>query len=266
MRKKVLLTGIFSSFLIANAYAIPGIDLSMGIGYTSLSPSGNMSYVGSGDDPTINKIDLENDLNLDNSKKAYAYIDIDLPVLPNLKLEYAPFQYIGSGTLSGIKFGDKTFNADVDTDIDFDQYELDLYYGLPIPIITPRIGVALKYLDGNITVQDSTDPSKHASADINVPIPMLYAGVTIGVPLIPLVSKFDIDLEGKYLSISGNTITELKALGKIKLLKVPVVGSLYAGLGYKYTRLKIDDLDVDDNTFNADFKFKGIIGEVGVEF
>ncbi len=262
MTKKVLLTAVFSSILVANAYAIPGIDLSMGVGYTSLSPSGDMSYGG-------NSIGLDTDLNLDNSKKAYAYIDIDLPVLPNVKLEYSPFQYQGSGKLNkSITFGNQTFNTNVDvnSNLDFNQYDLVVYYGLPVPVITPRLGLAVKYLDGTVSIEDSNNPSKHASADVSLPLPLLYAGVTIDIPLIPLVSKVDIDLEGKYVTVEGHTFTELKALGKLKLLKVPVVGSLYAGLGYKYTRLKIHNLEIDGKDFNSDFKFKGIIGEVGVEF
>ncbi len=259
MTKKVLLTAVFSSILVANAYAIPGIDLSMGVGYTSLSPSGDMSYGG-------NSIGLDTDLNLDNSKKAYAYIDIDLPVLPNVKLEYSPFQYQGSGALNNITFGDYTFNANVDSNLDFDQYDLVVYYGLPVPVITPRLGLAVKYLDGTESITDSNNPSTSSKADVSLPLPLLYAGVTIDIPLIPLVSKVDIDLEGKYVTVEGHTFTELKALGKLKLLKVPVVGSLYAGLGYKYTRLKIHNLEIDGKDFNSDFKFKGIIGEVGVEF
>ena len=264
MEKKLLVfltTVSISSF----AAALPAIDLTLGVGYNKLSPSGYMEY---GDPNVATEVDLEDDLNLGDSKKGYAYVIFDLPVLPAIKFEYFPFQFTGRGSLNtNINFGGYTFfaSSDVNTDVNFDQYDLALYYSLPIPFLHPKLGLAVKYLDGyaQITDVNTNDTSK---ADISLPIPMVYLGADIRIPLIPKISDIVFDLEGKWIGYSGHSITDLKLLGKVKLLGIPMIGSVFAGLGYKYLRIKVDDLDVDDKTFNSDMKFKGFLGEVGIEF
>jgi len=95
---------------------------------------------------------------------------------------------------------------------------------------------------------------------------MLYLGASVSVPLIPMVSDLIFDLEGKGISYDGNSLVDVKALAKVKILSIPAIAGLYAGLGYKYQRLKIDNLDVNGKDFNSDLKFQGILGEVGIEF
>ncbi len=263
--KKLALSTIISLTTGTMAMAVPAIDAVFGIGYNSISPSGYLEY---GDPDTATNLDLKDDLNLGRSKKVYLYGIIDLPVLPALKVEYFPFQFTGRGDVSaGLKFGDLnlTLPTTVDTDINFDQYDISLYYGLPIPFINPKLGVTLKYLDGYVEVTDvNTEDTERA--DITLPIPMVYVGADIKIPLIPKISDIVFDIEGKWIGYDGHSITDLRFLGKVELLGVPMVGGIYAGLGYKYLRIKIDDLDVDDKTFNSDLKFKGFIGEIGLSF
>lgn len=263
MKKNLILSLMIAGGILftQEAKAIPGIDLSVGVGYSSVSPSGEISYGG-------DYVDIEKDLGLGDSKKVNAYIDVDLPILPHIKLEYFPFRYEGDGTVTkSFQFGNITISGseEVKTDINFDQYDLTLYYGLPIPFLHPKIGLTVKYLDGYVELfRKST--SETEKADITVPIPMLYLGASASIPLIPTVSKLVFDLEGKGISYDGNSLVDVKALAKVKILSIPAVAGLYAGLGYKYQKLKISDLDVDDKKFNSNLKFQGIIGEIGIEF
>jgi len=93
-------------------------------------------------------------------------------------------------------------------------------------------------LDGYVELfRESTSESD--KADINLPIPMLYLAASISVPLIPMVSDLIFDVEGKGISYDGNSLVDVKALAKVKILSIPTIAGLYAGLGYKYQRLKI---------------------------
>ncbi|NPA52281.1 MAG: TIGR04219 family outer membrane beta-barrel protein [Aquificae bacterium] len=264
--KKLIFSSLLTLSSISIASALPAIDAVFGIGYNSLSPSGYLEY---GDPNTASSLDLEDDLNLGDSKKAYFYGIIDFPILPALKVEYMPFQFDGTGVVNtSITFGNVTFptSTRVYTDVNFDQYDISLYYGLPIPFIHPKFGITVKYLDGCVEVRDLNNPLNSEKADITLPIPMVYLGADIRIPLIPKISDIIFDVEGKWVGYDGHSITDLKVLGKVKLLRVPLVGSLFAGVGYKYLRLKLDDLEVDDKTFNSDIKVQGFLGEVGIEF
>ncbi len=263
MNKRLLFTFLAagSLFLSQESEAIPGVDVTLGIGYSTLSPSGDISYDG-------DSVDVESDLGLGDSKRANVYIDVDLPILPHLKLEYFPFRYQGEGQVNkSFQFGnlDILLNEKVKTDLNFDQYDLTIYYGLPVPFIHPKVGLTVKYLDGYVELfRESTSDTERA--DITLPIPMLYLGASISIPLIPMVSDLVFDLEGKGISYDGNSLVDVKALAKVKVLSIPAIAGLYAGLGYKYQRLKIDNLDVNGKDFNSDLKFQGILGEVGIEF
>jgi outer membrane protein len=263
MKKRLLFAFLVTGGLLIpqESKAIPGIDVTLGVGYSTISPSGEINYNG-------DYVDVEHDLGLGDSKKANVYVDVDLPILPHVKLEYFPFRYQGQGKVNkNFTFGNLNINVDekVKTDMNFDQYDLTLYYGLPVPFLHPKIGLSVKYLDGYVELfRESTSESD--KADITIPIPMLYLGASISVPLIPMVSDLVFDLEGKGISYDGNSLVDVKALAKVKLLRIPAVAGIYAGLGYKYQRLKIDNLDVDGKDFNSDVKFQGILGEVGIEF
>ncbi len=263
MDKKLILAFLVAGGLILpqESKAIPGVDVTLGVGYSTLSPSGDISYGG-------DSVDVESDLGLGDSKKANVFVDVDLPILPHIKLEYFPFQYKGEGEVNkNFKFGDLNINfkEKVKTDMNFDQYDLTVYYGLPVPFLHPKIGLTVKYLDGYVELfREST--SETQKADITLPIPMLYLGASVSVPLIPMVSDLIFDLEGKGISYDGNSLVDVKALAKVKILSIPAIAGLYAGLGYKYQRLKIDNLDVNGKDFNSDLKFQGILGEVGIEF
>ncbi len=263
MKKKLLFAFLMTGGLLLpqESKAIPGIDVTLGVGYSTVSPSGDISYGG-------DSVDVESDLGLGDSKKANVYVDVDLPILPHIKLEYFPFRYQGKGEVNkNFTFGNLNIllNEKVKTDINFDQYDLTVYYGLPVPFLHPKIGLTVKYLDGYVELfRESTSESD--KADVTLPIPMLYLAASISVPLIPMVSDLIFDVEGKGISYDGNSLIDVKALAKVKILSIPTIAGLYAGLGYKYQRLKIDNLDVDGKDFNSDLKFQGILGEVGIEF
>jgi len=242
--KRALLSSIACLSLVSSALAI---DFGVGIGYTSLSPSGYVKYKG-------DAIDVQDDLNLGRSKKANAYVDIGLPILPDIKVEYLPVEYSGSNTLKRkITFGNKTYtvSADVSSKVKLDQLDIASYYKLPIPYIKPRVGLAVKVVFADLKLNSST-LGLYESKSLTAPIPLAYAGVYAQIPKTPLA----FDVEAKGVAYSGNYFIDFKGLAMLKY------NVLYAGAGYRYQRLKIDNIS---DTY-SDLKFKGLTVEAGVKF
>ena len=248
----VLLTGIaYTSF------AIPGVDLKAGIGYQMLSPSGYVNYDG-------DNIDVENDLNWDDSKSVFGYAEIGLPVLPNIRVEYLPTLYEGTGNVNkSVKFGNISLNYKdrVYSKFDVNQIDVVAYYGIPIPIVNPKLGLAVKVLDGNVYVKSLTT-QQDENVDLTLPIPLVYIGFDINPPMIP-VSLY---IDGKGIAYNGSSLIDAKATLKYEFVGLPLIGNLYIGGGYRYQRFKLDDVDIDGKKLNADLKFKGPFVEAGVQF
>ncbi len=250
--KKLSIAILMSTGIVGTSFAVPLIDLDVGVGYINLSPSGWVKYKGT-------QVDVKDDLKLGDSNNVNAYVQIGLPVLPNIKLEYLPTNYEGSGTVTiPFTFAGKTYTTGVpiDTKLKLDQYDLSLFYNIPLPFITPRLGLAVKYLDGYAYVKAPVVGK--GKADVTAPIPMVYAGAHVSLPGIPI----EADVEGKGIAYQGNSLIDIKGMGMFTLVGIPLIGKAYIGAGYRYQRLKLDDID----SLYSDIKFKGFFGEVGVSF
>ncbi len=258
--KRLLVSALL--FTAAGSYALPlPFEFKAGLGYTWLSPSGYVSY---GDNNQTDEADLKDDLHLGDSNNISAYVQFGLPVLPNIRLEYLPTKFDGSGKArKTIRFGDITISGTdrVTTKIDIKQYDLDLFYRIHFPFITPRIGLAVKYLDGYIDVK-TLYTQQHEHVDINIPIPLVYAGTTVDVPILPL----QLDVDGKGITYNGNYAFDIKAIGKLTVKKLSPIAEAYIGLGYRYQRYRLKDVDVDGKNLNSDIKFKGPFIEAGFAF
>ncbi len=255
--KKLALSVILSSAVATSAFAIPGIDLKLGVGYTSLDPSGYVSYGG-------DSADLDKDLNWGKSNYVNGYVELGLPVIPNIRVEYLPTIFDGTGTVTkNITFGGVNINVNdrVYSKFNVKQYDLILYYNLPIPVIKPKLGLAAKYLDGYIYLKSLTTNNEE-TVDLNIPVPLVFAGFNIGLPVVPI----EIDLEGKGIAYQGSYIIDAKATGKLVFGKIPLLGKAYIGGGYRYQRYRLKDIDIDGKKLNTDIKFAGPFAELGVQF
>lgn len=256
--KKGLISGILACSTFSFAFAIPGIDLKFGVGYTMLSPSGYVNYDG-------DNADVEKDLNWGDSKYVNGYIELGLPIIPNIRVEYLPTIFEGTGTVNkNITFGNVNININdrVYSKFDVKQYDLVLYYNIPIPLlIKPKLGVTAKYLDGYIYAKSLTT-QREETVDLNLPIPLVFVGLNFGLPLIPV----EVDLEGKGITYNGSYIIDAKATGKLVFAKIPLIGKAYIGGGYRYQRYRLKDIDIDGKKLNTDIKFAGPFAELGIQF
>ena len=96
----------------------------------------------------------------------------------------------------------------------------------------------------------SLTTGSYSNTDYDIPIPYFYVSV------ITNFSHFRFSIEGKGLVYSGSYFYDWKLKNGVEYRRV------FANIGYRYERLKIDDVE----NLSTDLKVKGIFGEVGVKF
>lgn len=237
------------------AYAL---GLEAGVGYWKQTPSGTFSYnAGSATD----EIDLKNDAGLDAKWSMTGRVKVDtLPLLPNVYLMASPMEFTGAGAKNvTFTFGDTTFsaNAPFNSKLQMDQFDVALYY--PVPMLklatmgklNVEIGLNARLIKFAAEVDAGNGVTD--SKSLNVPLPMVYAGVQVKP-----IDMLSIEGEVRAVSFKGNHYYDY--IGRLKVKPVPVV-PLFLGGGYRAEDVLIDVSDV-----KAVLKVGGPFIEAGFEF
>ena len=249
MKRVLFMLALFTGF----SYALEGLEGEVSLGALSLSPSGYIQYQG-------DRVDVKGDMALGRETKPFARMKLELPVLPNLYLQYIPMSFKGEADRS-FTYGGVTFNGRIKSSVRLNHYDLGLYYNLPFlgiatgGILDPELGVNLRVIGFKGTVTEvntgTTEPKSLTTA-----IPMAYVGVGVDLSYVKLLGE----LRG--ITYSGHLYYDVTGEVRLKPISIPLLGSLFVGLGYRYERLKLDNL----GDVNSDIKIKGLFGNVGVAF
>ena len=208
-------------------------------------------------------VDLRDDLTAGTLKSPYYWIRFEhpIPFIPNVKLEYAPFDMYSDNVISRtFTFGDYVYSAgmDVESRLKADQLDAILYFN-PLPWIAEKltsvkvsVGVDAKYIDGYVKLKGKSGSVEHTEdKDFRVVVPMLYGRVEVS----PLNLVY-LEAEGKYVGYGGNQFYDLYVGTRIKWQL------LFVMAGYRYEALQLDDIsDVSSNV-----KIKGWVFGVGLQF
>lgn len=261
MKKFISSIAIVSGF----SFAIPMIDVEASIGVWNQSPKGYIQYPSD----TGNSIDLENDLNFGDETKLSGKLKIELPILPKLYLQYTDMEFTGKGNLQNIRFGDFIFNTSVDYKITAKQYDIGLYYNIPLVktlslgTIDPEIGVIVKIVDLEATLTGSAEEVNSGITGNftekytkTVPIPLAYGYLGINLP-----TFFGVWGEFKGIKYDDNYFYEYALALRIRPLDFQV-GHIFVEGGYRYQRLRLKDV----GDINADIRVGGIFGNIGINF
>lgn len=180
----------------------------IGGGSWNWSVSGDLRYQST----TINdSFDFKNDLGLKDDKQTFGYVVLEhpIPVLPNIRFSKTNLSTAGTGTISVSKsFGGTTYSTSetLTTSLVLDQSDLALYYELvDNDLVGFDLGLNLKKISGSASITGST--TGKTTANIDVTVPMLYAGLEIGLPLTGL----SIGADGSYIGYNGNSMTDVNA-------------------------------------------------------
>jgi outer membrane protein len=223
------------SILLAASLHADVIGGEVSLGYLNLSPSGTFAYKG-------NSADVEKSFGWsDESGLIFkGYIEHPVPVIPNIRLSYTNLSFSGSGTVTGLKYGDKTFSGKIDSKFDADVADATLYYEILDNWVNLDLGLNAKYIDGSACVKNSI--VGRSKADFTVVLPTLYAKARFDIPM----SDISFQAEGDIVSYDDNTLYDLT-------LSARYTFALGVGLeaGFKTIKFKIDD--IDDVTVDVDF-------------
>lgn len=226
------------------------LGLEIGIAGWRASPGG---WVQDEKSASSDKLGFGNDLHLGDETTGFAWLRVvhPLPLIPNLKLNYTPLKFDGSGQ-SNFTFKGQTFTGDVSSKAEFDQLDVILFYNLLDTGLTLDLGLNIKVLDGYVKTTEQTT-SQSEKIDFTAPIPMLYGNVGFNVPM----TAVRLGLEGSAISYSGNRLTDLKAS-----VRYTFVGVLGVEAGYRALNVKLDDV----KDVSADFKATGPYLGVAAKF
>ncbi|WP_457679073.1 TIGR04219 family outer membrane beta-barrel protein [Thermovibrio sp.] len=259
------------SALIATTVSAGAITISGGAGAWREKPSGWLEYTknnvnGTGISATT-KVDVKDDLHLSDKTKPYGWVkisDIPIPLFPDIKLRYTPMKFSGSGyAKTTFTFGNITVPAGTKVESKFraNQADIILTYnfpfvkGLTAQKLNLQWGLNLKVIDGYAKVKyldPTTGTWKEDSKSATIPAPMLHLEGEVRP-----IELAGISFEGNWIGYAGNQFYDWLAEFKVYPMK-----HLFLGVGYRYQRLKVDDV----SDFSCDIKVKGAFGELGFQF
>lgn len=246
MRQVILALLVISTMLVSPAWAAEMVSIKLGA--QLLTPSGTFSGNNAGD----STIDMENNLNLDDSIGVTAEAALALGNW-RLSLGYMPIDSSGTGHNQSLTYNGKTFVGDVAGKIDADLFDLGLTYFLLNMDDTPTrlqlgLEVAAKVIDGETSV----------SGTVPNPTPTIITETVSGTAVIPTLGArgrialgdfFGVVARAGYMSYSGNRFLDAEA--QIEFSPLPLVG-LYGG--YRILDIELEELDGKlDASFSGPF-------------
>jgi hypothetical protein len=243
--KQKILAAIATLMLGMSTYAHADEMISIKAGYMMLTPSGQFAA-------TVNnagtKIDLEQDLNFDNSKQPIGEIGISLGD-SLFTIAYTPLSFSGNGSLTRpINYNGQIFTAGSTVTSKFKADIIDVgytYYLVNMDDLPSRFQLGIETAAKIVIVKSSmAGGGINSTKNITVPIPTLGLRGRIALAdFIGIVGRVG------YLGYAGNTFLDADA--QIEFSPLPTVG-IYAG--YRYINLKVDTRGVfADTTFNGPY-------------
>ncbi|NPA58182.1 MAG: TIGR04219 family outer membrane beta-barrel protein [Aquificae bacterium] len=227
-----------SGFLFSSALSVPAVDGEISAGYLWQNIDGWVKYKG-------DSVDVDDELNLgdENSFFLRAKLEHFVPLLPNLKFQYLRMRFEGDGTVNRtITFGDITVNASdrIYSKLELDHYDFVFYYDLPfiglLQVVDVELGLNLRLVDFYAWGKSGTT-GEEDSVSFVAPIPMLHGAVELKP--IDLVSVL---VEANGIVFQGHHYYDFSGELRLKPFRTPAL-DFFVGVGYKYEKLKIDDID-----------------------
>ena len=256
--KKLILAAVT---LLVTAGTASAITISAGVGGWNEDPSGWVEYKENNIVSTNTHVDVESDLHISDKTKTSGWFSIEgIPLLPDIRVQYTPMKFSGRGVVEkSFTFGGLTVNAKdiVESELEANQVDVTLYYGVPfIGTITAgkldlNAGINVKVIDGYVKVKDVL-LNREESKSATIPVPMLHLSGSLKP-----INLFSLEFSGNWIGYSGSQFYET-----VTELKVFPVNRLFIGAGYRYQRLKIDDI----SDISSDIKVKGFFAEAGFLF
>ena len=238
--KQKILAAVAALMLGMSTYAHADETISIKAGYMVLTPSGQ--FAATANNITGTRIDLEQDLNFDNSQQAIGEVAISLGD-SMISVAYIPIDFSGSGVLTrNINFNGQNFGLGTTVTSTFKADIIDAgytYYLVNMDDLPSRFQLGIEAAVKTV-IAKTTMVSATANTSTNTTIPIPTMGLRGRVALADFIG-----LSGRvgYLGYSGNKF--LDADVQIEFSPLPTIG-IYAG--YRHLKLEIDSNGVFANT------------------
>jgi len=248
--KKIVSSLLLGSALLSTVASADFTRVEAGVGAWSYKPSGIITYTDN--DGTLTNTSLEKE---QSSAYAWIFIKHPIPILPNLRLEYATIHDDGEGTGS---YNGYTFPAGTKTTWDLTQYDVIPYYNILDNTFwtTIDIGIDIKVVESDYTAKNaqvsiSTIPPSVSVSDYNekdtAVVPLAYLRGRVEIP----ATDIGLEADAKYISYDGDTIYDVRAKVDYTLSFIPVV---QPAIEIGYRAQKYDFTSKDKKTkVNMDF-------------
>lgn len=251
MKKRVSI--LASIIALSSTLSADFLRVEMGAGAWMQQPKGGVLADGG----AVNGVDTSKET---EEAKPYAWILIKhfVPVIPNLRVEYA--QVLNSGTATGT-FADFTAVSST-SELAMTQIDLAPYYNLldNTAWITLDVGVDFKMIDASYKVNGVTinsAPNQNYDKAQSVIIPMAYLRTRVQVPMTGLGVEADV----KYVSYNENTVYDARAKVDYTFEITPLIQPGIE-VGYRVQKYKTDQLD----NIAADLDFAGVYAGAMLRF
>lgn len=249
--KKILYTFTCGAVLASSVMA-DFTRAEIGVGAWAQSPKGSAAYTDGGANGSYVSAEKDN-----TKPYIWAIIKHPLPILPNLRLEYASVEDDGSATgrFKDFNIGSGTTSLSYD----MKQYDIIPYYNIldNTSWITFDLGLDIKIVDASYTAAPSTPFAGYSDSAI-FPIPLLYARARVEIPSTNVGVEADI----KYISTGDSTVYDARAKVDYTFDFVSVIKPALE-VGYRVQKLDIDESSVDAK---LDIDFSGFYAGLMVRF
>ncbi len=189
-----------------------------------------------------------------NAKAFYVALEHPIPMLPNLALRRQSLDFDGSTTLTadwrldGVAF---TKGTTLKNQLELSYTDATLYYELlDNDLVSFDLGVSARFINADLMASTA---SNTASADISVPLPMLYWNANVGIP----ATAASVFFTGNYVSYSDNSLFDARAGLAYDVIDAEVI-SVALKLGFQKFDLDLQDQDDIDAKLLADGAFLAV--------
>lgn len=236
-----------------SSYALLGLlKVEGAVGGWYVAPSGDLEYNRVSGVP---RVDLESDLGFEEETALMGRLRFEhpVPIIPNFYVLATPMEFKGTAT-KNFNFNGQDFGVGTQTKLTFDQYDVTMYYGIPLLGIVSLgslaidVGLNVRVIDMDAEMTLGADTER---VDMTIPLPMIYLAAGFNP-----IDMIDLEAEIRGLSVGYGGV-----ISAIARVNVNLFGPLYVSGGYRY-----EDVSVDKDDFEADMKFSGPFAEVGLEF
>ena len=241
--------------LLATAAQADFVRVEAGLGMWNQSIAGDIEYQNDG-------VFTTDTLGYDTETKPYAwmYVKHFIPVVPNLRLEYAAVEFAGTST-QAFTFNGQTFSASADSTLTMDQLDAILYYNIldNTAWITVDVGLDIKSMSGQFQAY-STPSTVNVNESQTVMLPLAYGRGRVEIP----GTDIGFEAEVKYIGYKDSKVSDMSIKADYTLVDMIPFVDLGIEAGYRTQTITLDATDISslDTSLGVDVDgvFLGIVG------